>query len=146
MLFKLILLCVLLCVLLISILVQAGRYSRYRSQKRKSVNWPTAQATIRKGEANFRESFLSLSAGRIPKSLFGYSYEVSGDRHIGWFTIACGPGLESQVLQDMLDGKIVTVRYDPDHPQMSFVVDRDVLGQEVHQGPEWLPPSLDARS
>jgi len=117
----------------------------YYSIKRQSANWPVAQATIEKGEAKFNGPFLSLFAGRIPKSLFGYSYRVEGIRYVGFFAIARNIGValgEEWDMQEKLNGRSLTVRYDPQHPQRSFVVDREVLGKEVQQSPDWLPKSL----
>jgi hypothetical protein len=126
-------------------LVLGGRSYRYYSIKRRSINWPVTQGTIQKGEAKFIGPAFSLWTSKIPKSLFGYSYEVNGARYIGFFAIitdtkgALGAGPD---IQEKLDGKALTIRYDPMHPQRSFVVDREVSGNEVHQGPDWVPLSL----
>ena len=133
------------CAGLVVIILLGIRNYRYRSIKRQSAKWPVTRATIEKGEAKFNGAFLSLFAGRVPKSLFGYSYEVEGIRYIGFFAIARNIGValgEDSDIQEKLTGKSLIVRYDPQHPRRSFVVDREVLGKEVQQGPDWLPKSL----
>jgi hypothetical protein len=129
---------------MILLLLRVRNYRHY-CLKCQSVAWPVTQATIEKGEANFNGPFLSLLTGRVPKSLFGYSYKVEGVRYIGFFAIARNIGValgEGWDMEQKLNGKSLTVRYDPRHPQRSFVVDREVLGKEVQQGPDWLPRSL----
>lgn len=120
---------------------------RYYHLKRYSESWPTTQAVIQKCEAKSSGPFLSLWAGKVPKSLFGYSYQVEGIAYIGFFAVLRDQGGAFGAawdLQEKLAGNSLTVRYDPTRPQRSFVVDSEVLGKEVHQGPEWLPRSLTA--
>ena len=126
-------------------LILGIRNYRYYYIKRHSETWPVTQAAIQKCEAKSTGPFFSLWARKIPKSLLGYSYHVQGISYIGFFAVArdtYGSLGEAREIQEKLDGKSLTVRYDPARPQRSFVVDREVLGREVHQGPEWLPSSL----
>jgi len=70
---------------------------------------------------------------------------VEGVRHIGFFAIARNIGValgEDSDMQEKLSGRSLTVRYDPQHPHRSFVVDREILGKEVQQDPDWLPKSF----
>jgi hypothetical protein len=137
------------CALLLMLLLLGVRNYRYYSIKSKSVNWPVTQATIEKGEGKFNGPFLSLLPGYVPKSLFGYSYKVEGIRYIGFFAITGNIDValgEEWDRQEKLNGKNLIVRYDPHHPQRSFVVDCEVLGKQVQQGPDWLPRSLGPRA
>ena len=130
---------------LVMTLILGVRNYRYHYVKRRSEAWPVTQAITQKCEAKSTGPFFSLLTGKIPKSLFGYSYNVQGISYIGFFAVArdtYGSLGEAQEIQRKLDGKSLAVRYDPEHPQRSFVVDREVLGRDVHQGPEWLPASL----
>jgi hypothetical protein len=136
---------VFLCSLLLMMVLLGGRSCRYYFIERQSANWPSTQAIIQKCEAEFHGPMFSLWATKIPKSLFGYSYEVEPVRHIGFFAIERDIGGALGVawdIQKKLDGKSLIVRYDPKHPNRSFVADREVFGKQVHQGPDWLPFSL----
>jgi hypothetical protein len=46
------------------------------------------------------------------------------------------------VLQEKLNGASVNVRYDPEHPYRSFLVSPEILGKQIHQNPEWIPPAI----
>ena len=87
---------------LLLLLLLTGRDLRYLIAKRRSVNWPTTQATIQKCEAQLHGPFFSLWTSRIPKSLFGYSYVVGGVRYIGFFatarSLALGEAAEMQTV------------------------------------------------
>ena len=139
--------CLFLGFFLVMTLILGVRNYRYHYIKRHSETWPVTQAIIQKCQAKAIGPFFSLWMQKIPKSLFGYSYNVQGISYIGFFAVArdtYGSLGEAQEIQERLDGKSLAVRYDPVHPQKSFVVDREVLGRDVHQGPEWLPASLNA--
>ena len=124
-------------------LFSVGSDFRYRARRNLSTNWPTARATIQKGEAQISGPYLSLTAAKVPKGLFGYSYSVKDHRYVGFFTVACALGLgEAEDLQEQLNGQSLTIRYNPNRPQESFVVEREILGKRVHQGPNWVPRSL----
>jgi hypothetical protein len=118
------------------------RNYRYSLLERSSRGWPVVEGTIQKGEASFHGPFLSLYAGKLPKSLFGYSYTVGGLRHLGFFAVHREDGMSALALQDGLTGQKVSVRYDPDCPARSFIVERQILGTPIHQDPDWLPASM----
>src|SRR5580658_8334173 len=63
------------------------RNYRYSLLERLSQEWPLVEAVVQKAETRFRGPFLALSARRVPKSLFGYSYIVAGLRHFGFFAV-----------------------------------------------------------
>jgi len=99
-------------------------------------------SVVRKGEAIFRESWLKVSTNRMPKSPFGHSYAVPEKNHFGFFAVDRADGISAFELQERLAGRRVPVRYDPDCPNHSFVVDHEILGTPIHQSPDWIPDSL----
>jgi len=90
----------------------------------------------------FRGPFLALSARKVPKSLFGYSYTVDGLRHFGFFAVYRGNGISALEMQERFAGRKVSVRYDPNCPNRSFVVEREILGEPIYQNPDWIPASI----
>jgi len=42
-------------------------------------------------------------------------------------------------MQKQMSGTGVTVRYDPENPDISILEDRQILGRRVTQSPHWLP-------
>jgi hypothetical protein len=134
---------ILAAVALIGSMVYARvRNYRYSLLEQRSQEWPFAEAIIQKGEASFRGPFLAVSAGRIPKSLFGYSYTVDGLRHFGFFAVYRGNEISALEMQERFAGRTVSVRYDPDFPNRSFIVERDILGEPIYQNPDWVPASI----
>jgi hypothetical protein len=122
----------------------AVRNLRHLLERRRSRTWPITQATIDRGEAKFHKPFLNLFSGNAPTSLIEYSYSVENNHYVGYFVIVRSLDLAkaSNILGE-LNGKLLNVRFDPEHPKRSVVVDREVLGKAIHQGPDWLPRSLD---
>ena len=135
------------CAFWAMLVFMAIRNYRYHLRKRGSKEWPVLTATVQKSEGPFQGPFLSIFARKVPKSLFGYSYTVGGVRYIGFFAVARDSGLAAESeLQQKLDGMSVSVRYDPEHPGRSFVVDSEVSGKDIHQSPDWIPRSLTDKS
>jgi hypothetical protein len=134
---------ILAAVALIGSIVYTGvRNYRYSRLELRSQEWPLVEAIVQKGEARFRGPFLALSARNVPKSLFGYSYAVDGLRRFGFFAIYRGNGISSLEMQEQFAGRKVSVRYDPNCPNRSFVVEREILGEAIHQNPDWIPASI----
>jgi hypothetical protein len=127
-----------------SMIYMGVRNYRYSLLEQRSRKWPIVEATIQKGEARFHGPLLSLFAGKLPKSLFSYSYTVAALRHLGFFAVYREDGISALELQDRLAGEKVSVRYDPDCPTRSFIVEREILGTPIHQNPDWLPASIRA--
>jgi hypothetical protein len=134
---------ILMAVALIGSMVYARfRNYRYSLLERRSQEWPQVEAIVQKGEARFRGPFLAVSAGKVPKSLFGYSYAVAGLRHFGFFAVYRENGISAFELQDRLAGQKVSVRYDLDCPNRSFIVEHEILGKPLYQNPDWIPTSI----
>ena len=130
-------------VALIGSMVYTGaRNYRYSLLEQSSQAWPLVEAIVQKGETMFRGPFLALSARKVPKSLFGYSYTVDGLRHFGFFAVYRGNGISALEMQERFAGRKVSVRYDPNCPNRSFVVEREILGEPIYQNPDWIPPSI----
>jgi hypothetical protein len=115
-----------------SMIYMGVRNYRYSLLKQRSQGWPVVEAIIQKGDATFSGPFLSLSAGKSPKSLFGYSYTVAGLRHFGFFAVYREDGMSALELQERLAGQKLSVRYDPDCPSRSFIVEREILAKPIH--------------
>ena len=118
------------------------RNYQYSLLEKRSLAWPRVEAVVQKGEARFRGPFLALSARKVPKSLFGYSYTVDGLRRFGFFAVYRGNEISALEMQEQFAGRKVSVRYDPNFPNRSFVVDREILGEPIYQNPDWIPASI----
>ena len=130
-------------VALIGSMVYTGaRNYRHSLLEQSSQAWPLVEAIVQKGETMFRGPFLALSARKVPKSLFGYSYTVDGLRHFGFFAVYRGNGISALEMQDRFAGRKVSIRYDPNRPNRSFVVEREILGEPIFQNPDWIPASI----
>ena len=125
-----------------SMIYTGVRNYRYSLLEKRSQAWPRVEAVVQKGEARFRGPFLALSAKKIPKSLFGYSYIVDGLRHFGFFAVYRGNEISALERQERFAGRTVSVRYDPDCPNRSFVLEREILGEPIYQNPDWIPASI----
>jgi len=125
-----------------SMIYARARNYKYSLLEQRSQQWPIVEAIVQKGESRFRGPFLAVSAGKLPKSLFGYSYSVAGLRHFGFFAVYRENGISALELQERLAGRNVSVRYDPDNPKRSFVVEREILGKPIYQNPDWIPASI----
>jgi hypothetical protein len=125
-----------------SMLYMGVRNYRYSVLEQRSQGWPVVEAIFQKGEATFTGPFLALFARKLPKSPFGYSYTVTGLRHFGFFAVYREDGISALELQQRLAGQKVSVRYDPDCPTRSFIVEREFLGKPIHQNPDWIPTSI----
>jgi hypothetical protein len=125
-----------------SMLYMGVRNYRYSVLEQRSQGWPVVEAIFQKGEATFTGPFLALFARKLPKSLFGYSYTVAGLRHFGFFAVYREDGMSALELQERLAGQKLSVRYDPDFPSRSFIVEREILAKPIHQNPDWIPASI----
>jgi hypothetical protein len=126
----------------VSMVYMLVRNYRYSLLERRSQEWPLVEAVIQKGEAVYRRPFLALSSGKLPESLLGYSYTVAGLRHFGFFAVYRESGISALALQERFAGRKMSVRYDPDCPNRSFIVEREILGKPIYQNPDWLPASI----
>jgi Protein of unknown function (DUF3592) len=115
------------------------REVRYEMKVLRSRNWPVVQGFVQKGEIlhSGATKFIQLPF----RSLLGYRYEVNGGSHWGLFALAAEDMGVAEGLQKEADGKSVLVKYDPDHPDVSLLVCKELLNRRVIQSPMWLDPS-----
>jgi hypothetical protein len=111
---------------------------RHQLRMWRSQSWPTVHGTVQKGEVlhsgGGRASFLPF------RSLLGYAFTVNGHPYWGLFVLAAEDMQAAEKLQKQADGIAVTVQYDPKKPDISFLVERELLGRRIVQDPTWLGP------
>jgi hypothetical protein len=102
-----------------------------------SRRWPSATATIQKGEV----SRVAGPKGSVAfASFFGYGFALNGARYAGLFALICNEE-HGQNLQNKLAGESVFVRYNPSNPNISFladIYDSRFEGLTATQNPKWL--------
>ena len=109
---------------------------RYTLRKRASKNWPTTAAMIDSGIVGFRGPL-----SRLPRILcrvhFTYSYSVGGLKHNGRFFLLVQGENAGEELRQELVGKNVFVKYDDGKPGVALLIDQELAGKRVMQGPSW---------
>jgi len=73
------------------------------------------------------------------RSIFGYVFPANGSRYAGFFAVEANTEDEAGALQKEATGTGVTVRYDPENPDVSILEDGTILGRRLTQNPHWLP-------
>ena len=73
------------------------------------------------------------------RSIFGYVFPANGSRYAGFFAVEGNNEEEAYALQKQAAGTGVTVRYDPENPDVSILEDGTILGRRVMQNPHWVP-------
>ena len=71
-------------------------------------------------------------------SVLGYEYEVNGSTFVGEFILGAADQSTATSLQEMANGRDVSIRYDADRPDNSFVVDDSIVGQQIYKRPRRL--------
>lgn len=111
--------------------------SRYYFIRYRSKRWPSATATIQKGEV----SKVSGPKGSFAfGSFLGYVFALNGARYSGLFALV-GNEKHGQDLQIKLAGESILVRYMPNNPNVSFLVDihdSRFDGLTATQNHQWL--------
>jgi hypothetical protein len=109
---------------------------RYTLRKRASKNWPTTTAVIDSGVVGFRGPFSGL-----PRILyrvhFTYSYHVGELSHNGRFFVLAGSKNTGEELRRQLVGKSIVVKYDDRKSEVALLIDQELAGKRVMQGPSW---------
>jgi hypothetical protein len=103
---------------------------------RRSRNWPLVHGSIQKGET------LQPNSGKymqLPwRIVLGYKYVVNGCPHFGFAAVAAEDMYAAEKLGKQADGRVVSVKYDPENPGISVLVEREIDGRPVKQDPMWL--------
>ena len=112
---------------------------RHQFRLMRSGSWPITQGAVQKGEVlhSGPTKYLQLRF----RSLHGYAYKVNGNPYWGIFALVAEDMQIAEKLQRQADGKSIRVKYDPKRPDISILVDRELLGRRIIQNPMWLDPS-----
>ena len=132
---------VVLALVLLSFVWALIRPIRYLLERYRSNRWPTATATVQVGAPG--KVYRGRYKGTVSANFVGYAYNVEGARYAGFFVL-CGDETQVQAVADRLVGSTLQVRYDPAHPDTSFLLDYDDFrfqGLKASQNPDWLEQS-----
>ena len=111
-------------------------FIRYRIAKRRSHRWPTVLARIETSQI-LRGGPTRYQA-LLYRSLVGYSYSVAGVRYPGLFVLIADDQATAENLGKQLVGRDVTACYNPSRPEVSLLVESELMGRQVIQNPLWL--------
>jgi hypothetical protein len=109
---------------------------RFQVRLMRSRSWPVVQGSVQRGEI--------LHSGparyvQLPfRSLLGYAYKVNGNSYWGLFVLPVEDMEAAEKLQRQADGQTVSVRHDPKRPNISVLVERELLGRRIIQDPMWI--------
>jgi len=124
----------LLTMVLVSYMIFAD--VRYTLRRRASKNWPTTAAEVDSGVVGFRGPL-----SRLPRILyrvhFTYSYCVGGLKHSGRFFLLANSKNSGDELVRNLVGRNVLAKYDDRKPGVALLIDQELVGKRVMQGPSW---------
>jgi hypothetical protein len=124
----------LLTMVLVSYMIFAD--VRYTLRRRASKNWPTTAAEVASGVVGFRGPLSGL-----PRILyrvhFTYSYCVGGLKHSGRFFLLANSKNSGDELVRNLVGRNVLAKYDDRKPEVALLIDQELVGKRVMQGPSW---------
>lgn len=126
--------CVLLGVALYTVSVFPSL--RYRLRKWRSRNWPAVLGSVQRGHV--RRGGPTRFQAFAYRSILGYSYLVNGSAYLGFFVIIARDQKAAENLQTQCNGKSVTVKYDPQNPGISVLVESELLGRSLLQNPLWV--------
>ena len=118
------------------LLVLAVQSLRLAWRRSRSRNWPLAAGTVQ--PCSVMRGWGLWAAGNY-RSIFGYVFPANGSRYAGFFAVEANNEEEADALQKEATGTGVTVRYDPENPDVSILEDGTILGRRVTQNPHWLP-------
>jgi len=109
---------------------------RYTLRSRRSKNWPTTAATINSGIVGFQGPLSGLPSV-LNRVHFTYSYRVRGLEHQGRFFLLVNSKTAGEDLRQKLVGRSVCVKYDDRKPEVALLMDEELVGKRVMQGPSW---------
>ena len=103
----------------------AGPVLRWR-QRRRAEAWPPAQGRIDSAAINEAKWAGARNSSGMSVATLTYSYEAIGARYTGTYKREFGTNEESHDFIRDLDGKALTVQYDPTHPSRSAVLESSI--------------------
>ena len=109
---------------------------RYTLRRRASKNWPTTAATIDSGTVGIRGPLSGLPSV-LHRVHFTYSYQVRGSQYSGRFFLLVSSKKAGEDLRQKLVGRSVLAKYDDRKPEVAFLMDQELAGKRVMQGPSW---------
>jgi len=127
---------ILLPIILIGISYMVFADVRHTLRRRASKNWPTTAATIDSGVVGFRGPLSGLPS-ILHRVHFTYSYCVGGLKHNGRFFLIVNSKNAGEELRQELVGRNVLVKYDDRKPGVALLIDQELAGKRVMQGPSW---------
>lgn len=101
----------------------------------RSRKWPSVPGTIQKGIV---EEDSSGDAGVTYSCVLQYIYTVGGETRAGLFSLDVASREGGKLLLPQVEGRSVTVRYDPKRPQISFVAEKQIDGHRVGHEPQFV--------
>jgi hypothetical protein len=127
---------ILLPIIVVGLSYMVFRDLRYTFRKRASQNWPSVEATIDSGIVGFKGP-LSALPSLLYRVHFTYSYNVGGARHSGHFFLLADSRKSGEEFRQALAGKKILAKYDSRQPAVSLLIDQEMMGRRVMQGPSW---------
>jgi hypothetical protein len=109
---------------------------RYMLRRRASKNWPSTEATIDNGIVGFRGPLSGLPR-ILYRVQFSYSYSVRGLKHNGHFFLLVNSKIAGEELRQGLVGRNVLAKYNDRRPGVALLIDQELVGKRVMQGPSW---------
>jgi hypothetical protein len=109
---------------------------RYTLRRRRSKDWPAVAGTIDTGVVGLRGPLAGFPSV-WSKVHFTYSYSVRGLQHSGRFYLLVRGKKEGEGLRQTLVGSSVMVKYDDRKPEVALVMEEELAGKSVMQGPSW---------
>lgn len=119
------------------LIILAIQALRQHFRRRYSRTWPAASGTV---QAHAVVKGYGFWAPDTYRSILGYTFSASGSpRYSGLFALRAEREDTAQMLQKEAQGTTVTVRYNPENPDISVLEDEHILGRKITQNPHWLP-------
>jgi hypothetical protein len=109
-------------------------YFKYFYWKSRSHSWPTVPGSVQKGELVGGNSALF----GMHRGIMGFAYSIEGVRYAGIFVVIANDENTAARYQCDLDGAQVSVRYDPNRPERSFLEQNKIHAIPIYQNPFWI--------
>jgi len=122
---------------LLELMVLAVQSLRLAWRRGRSRSWPIAAGTVQPAGVKPGWGFWAPAQYR---SIFAYAFRANGSRsYVGCFAVEADREEDALAMQKEMSGMAVTVRYDPENPDISILEDREICGRRITQNPHWVP-------